>query len=57
MVADGCAVPEDRVRKEFSRVKKLAEIPPTLRGWALERAYDYTQARQTKILPARTLSA
>lgn len=36
MVADGCAVPEDRVRKEFSRVKKLAEIPPTLRGWALD---------------------
>ena len=36
MVSDGCAVPEEWVRKEFSRVKKLAEIPPTLIGWTLD---------------------
>jgi type II restriction enzyme len=36
MVSDGCAVAEERVREEFSRVKKLAEIPPTLRGWTLD---------------------
>ena len=36
MVSDGCAVEEQQVREEFSRVKKLAEIPPTLRGWTLD---------------------
>jgi type II restriction enzyme len=36
MVSDGCAVPEEKVRGEFSRVRKLAEIQPSLRGWTLD---------------------
>jgi type II restriction enzyme len=36
MVSGGSTVPERTVREEFSRVKKLAEIPPTLRGWTLD---------------------
>lgn len=36
MISDGCAVSVQTVREEFSRVKKLAEIPPTLRGWTLD---------------------
>lgn len=36
MVSDGCAVAEEWVREEFSRVRKLGEIPPTLRGWTLD---------------------
>jgi type II restriction enzyme len=36
MVSDGSTVEEETVRKEFSRIRKLAEVPPTLRGWALD---------------------
>ncbi len=36
MVSDGSTVEEEAVRKEFSRIRKLAEVPPTLRGWALD---------------------
>jgi type II restriction enzyme len=36
VVSNGCAVAEKIVREEFSRVKQLAEIPPTLRGWTLD---------------------
>src|ERR1700722_4494955 len=31
MVSSGSTVPESKVREEFSRVRRLAEIPPTLR--------------------------
>ena len=36
MVSAGVAIPEQRVRAEFSRVRQLAEIPPKLRGWAVD---------------------
>jgi type II restriction enzyme len=36
MVSSGSTVPESKVREEFSRVRRLAEIPPTLRGWTLD---------------------
>jgi type II restriction enzyme len=36
VVANGLAVAEEQVREEFSRVRKLAEIPPSVRGWALD---------------------
>jgi len=36
MVSDGLAVEEEIVREEFSRIRKLAEVPPTLRGWTLD---------------------
>jgi type II restriction enzyme len=36
VVTDGLIVPERRVREEFSRVRKLAEVPPTVRGWTLD---------------------
>jgi len=36
VVSDGSAVAERRVREEFSRVRKLAEIPLSMRGWTLD---------------------
>jgi type II restriction enzyme len=36
VVSNGSSVEERRVREEFSRVRKLAEVPPTLRGWTLD---------------------
>lgn len=36
VVSDGCAVPKQRVRQEFSRVRKLADLSPTLRGWTVD---------------------
>ena len=36
VVADGVAIPELRVREEFSRVRKLAEVPPSMRGWTVD---------------------
>jgi type II restriction enzyme len=36
MVSNGSTVEEETVRGEFSRIRKLAEVPPTLRGWTLD---------------------
>jgi type II restriction enzyme len=36
VVSDGVALPEARVRTEFSRVRKLAEVPPSMRGWTVD---------------------
>ncbi len=36
VVANGSAVAEEQVRGDFSRVRKLAEIPPSVRGWTLD---------------------
>lgn len=36
MVASGSTVPEARVREEFSRIRRLSEIAPALRGWTLD---------------------
>jgi type II restriction enzyme len=36
VVSDGLPVPEDKVRSEFSRVGRLAEVPPSVRGWTLD---------------------
>jgi type II restriction enzyme len=36
MVSDGSTIAEEKVREEFSRIRKLAEVPPTLRGWTLD---------------------
>jgi type II restriction enzyme len=36
VVADGRAVPERRVREEFSRVRRPSELPPSLRGWTVD---------------------
>ncbi len=36
IVSDGAVVPKQRVRSEFSRVRKLAEVPPSVRGWTLD---------------------
>lgn len=35
MVSDGIPVSEQEVRNEFSRIRKLAEVPPSVRGWTL----------------------
>ena len=36
IVVDGRSIAEERVREEFSRVRRLAEVPPALRGWTLD---------------------
>ena len=36
IVDSGSPVPEQQVRGEFSRVRRLAEIPPSLRGWTVD---------------------
>jgi len=36
VVANGSAVAKREVREEFSRVRKLAEVPPSARGWTLD---------------------
>lgn len=36
IVSNGAAVAERQVRSEFSRVRRLSEVPPTLRGWTLD---------------------
>lgn len=36
VVTAGLSIPKQRVREEFSRVKRLGEVPPSLRGWTLD---------------------
>jgi type II restriction enzyme len=36
MISSGVPVLKARVREEFSRVKQLAQLPPSLRGWTLD---------------------
>jgi type II restriction enzyme len=36
VVADGLAVSERQVRGEFSRIRKLSEVPLSVRGWTLD---------------------
>jgi type II restriction enzyme len=36
IISDGASVAEQQVRKEFSRVRKLAEVSPAVRGWTLD---------------------
>jgi type II restriction enzyme len=36
MVSDGSPVAKQKVRTEFSRTRKLAEVPPAVRGWTLD---------------------
>jgi type II restriction enzyme len=36
VVSDGLVAAEREVRAEFSRVQKLAEVPPAVRGWTLD---------------------
>jgi type II restriction enzyme len=36
VVSNSTCVAEQQVREEFSRVRKLAEVPPAVRGWTLD---------------------
>ena len=36
VVADGMTAPPDQVRREYARASKLAEVPPSVRGWTLD---------------------
>jgi len=36
VVSSGLPLPENQVRSEFSRVRRLAELPPSLRGWTVD---------------------
>ena len=36
MVSSGVPLNREQVRSEFSRVKNLSKVPPSLRGWTLD---------------------
>jgi type II restriction enzyme len=36
VVTNGSVVAERQVREEFSRIRKLSEVPPSVRGWTLD---------------------
>jgi type II restriction enzyme len=36
LVSAGAPIPAKRVREEFSRVRRLAELPPSKRGWTVD---------------------
>lgn len=36
IIAAGTCVPKRLVREQFSRVRRLADLPPSLRGWTVE---------------------
>jgi type II restriction enzyme len=36
LVTNGSTVAAQKVREEFSRIRKLAEVPPAVRGWTLD---------------------
>jgi len=36
VISSGLPLPEAKVRDEFSRVRRLAELPPSLRGWTVD---------------------
>jgi len=36
VVSAGLPIPEQQVRAEFSRIRRLAELSPSLRGWTLD---------------------
>jgi type II restriction enzyme len=36
LVSSGVVSPKHRVREEFARVRRLGELPPSLRGWTLD---------------------
>ena len=36
IILEGLCVPQQRVRGKFSRVRGLAEVPPSLRGWTVD---------------------
>jgi type II restriction enzyme len=36
VVSNGSAIAARQVREEFSRVRRLAEVPPSVRGWTLD---------------------
>lgn len=36
LVREGSQVSQEQVRDQFTRVRRLAEVPPALRGWAID---------------------
>jgi type II restriction enzyme len=48
VVSAGLPVPEEQVRREFSRVRRLAEIPPSLRGWTVDVLKMIRQLRKSR---------
>jgi len=40
VVSAGLVKPQYEVRREFARVRRLAEVPPSLRGWALDVLHE-----------------
>jgi type II restriction enzyme len=36
VISNGSSVPEQQVREEFSRIRKLARLSPSVRGWTLD---------------------
>ncbi len=48
VVSNGSSVTEQHVREEFSRVRKLAEVPPAIRGWTLDVLTTIRNLRKTR---------
>ncbi len=36
MISAGLPIRKEQVRSEFSRIKQLADVPPSLRGWTID---------------------
>jgi len=47
IVSDGSVAEQGRVRGDFSRARKLAEVPPGLRGWTLDVLGAVRRLRKT----------
>ncbi len=48
IVSSGLCFPEQRVREEFSRVRRLAEVPPRMRGWTVDVLNAIRRLRKTR---------
>jgi len=48
IVSDGLPIPVQQVRREFSRVRRLAELPPLLRGWTVDVLYAIRRLGKSK---------
>ena len=47
IVSAGVPIPEKQVRREFERVRRLAELPPSLRGWTVDVLNAVRRLRQS----------
>ena len=56
IVSAGAAIPVRNVRAEFSRVRRLGELPRSLRGWTVDILRSRGASRRTRSSRARSTS-